>query len=355
MRIRLYGRRNNTGIGQHYASFCDHLRRRPGMAEIMQEIDTNDQDQWQQCVTSSESTDINICFNGANIHRFVQGQIIQWVVFETTKIDSQLLSNIQAADQVWVPSRWGQDVLIQHGINPDSIHIIPEGIDPDIYYPVPRSRGATPVRFLFVGKFELRKSCHEVLTGFAEALGNRDDVELIFKTNYFKDDPERLNRLRELIEGLGCNNITGIWQHSASREILDLYRSADVFVFPSRGEGWGLPLIEAAAMGLPVIATAWSAPKDYLADLSGSALLVNYELKPVDCPDYREHYPHNTDWGQWAVIDQDHLVLRYQQAFQHCQALQKIAQKNSEIIRNQWTWTKSVDKALVVLGWKAQT
>ena len=46
----------------------------------------------------------------------------------------------------------------------------------------------------------------------------------------------------------------------ALRALPRLYAAADAFVLPSRGEGWGRPHVEAMAMGLPVIATNWSAP-----------------------------------------------------------------------------------------------
>ena len=41
----------------------------------------------------------------------------------------------------------------------------------------------------------------------------------------------------------------------------NLYAAADAFVLPTRGEGWGLPIAEAMAMAMPVIATNWSGPK----------------------------------------------------------------------------------------------
>jgi glycosyltransferase involved in cell wall biosynthesis len=43
----------------------------------------------------------------------------------------------------------------------------------------------------------------------------------------------------------------------------DLYSLADAFVLPTRGEGWGIPVAEAMAMGLPVIVTNYSGPTEY--------------------------------------------------------------------------------------------
>ena len=45
----------------------------------------------------------------------------------------------------------------------------------------------------------------------------------------------------------------------------NLYAAADAFVLPTRGEGWGLPIAEAMAMALPVIATNWSGPTALLS------------------------------------------------------------------------------------------
>jgi len=45
-----------------------------------------------------------------------------------------------------------------------------------------------------------------------------------------------------------------------------LYKAADCFVLPTRGEGWGVPIMEAMAMELPTIATNWSGPVDFIND-----------------------------------------------------------------------------------------
>jgi glycosyltransferase involved in cell wall biosynthesis len=58
-----------------------------------------------------------------------------------------------------------------------------------------------------------------------------------------------------------------------------LYRGADLLCLPSRGEGFGLPLLEAMACGTPVLTTAWSGPLDFVDETVG--LLVQPEgLRP---------------------------------------------------------------------------
>src|SRR3712207_7858290 len=51
-----------------------------------------------------------------------------------------------------------------------------------------------------------------------------------------------------------------------------LFPYTTLFRSPTRGEGWGMPVLEAMACGLPTIATAWSGPTDFLTDEVGYPL-----------------------------------------------------------------------------------
>ena len=66
----------------------------------------------------------------------------------------------------------------------------------------------------------------------------------------------------------------------ATDELPRLYRAADAFVLPSRGEGWGRPYMESLAMELPVIASRAGGALEFLHD--GNALLVDGEPAEVD-------------------------------------------------------------------------
>jgi glycosyltransferase involved in cell wall biosynthesis len=58
-------------------------------------------------------------------------------------------------------------------------------------------------------------------------------------------------------------------------QLADLYRACDVFVLPTRAEGWGLPLIEAVAAGLPIITTMHSGHTEFLQHVTDSVLPVD--------------------------------------------------------------------------------
>jgi len=51
----------------------------------------------------------------------------------------------------------------------------------------------------------------------------------------------------------------------------NLYAAANVFVLPSRGEGWGRPHVEAMSMELPIIATNWSGPTEFMTESNRQA------------------------------------------------------------------------------------
>ena len=72
-----------------------------------------------------------------------------------------------------------------------------------------------------------------------------------------------------------CAQVRWLEGNELAREALrEAYAAASAFVLPTRGEGWGLPCVEAMAMALPVIATNFSGPTAYLTERNGYPLPV---------------------------------------------------------------------------------
>ncbi|HWI03583.1 MAG TPA: glycosyltransferase, partial [Acidimicrobiales bacterium] len=124
----------------------------------------------------------------------------------------------------------------------------------------------------------------------------------------------------------------------ADYQMGSLYRSADCFVLPTRGEGWGMPVLEAMACGLPAIATDWSGPADFLTTDLGYPLhvaaMVNAEAR---CPYY--------DGFQWAEPDAEHLRFLFREVFDHPEdARSKGLAAAAEVARN-YTWQQVAARA----------
>jgi glycosyltransferase involved in cell wall biosynthesis len=351
MRIRLIGQRNTSGIGTHYAYFCDAIRQIQGIGDLVEEIDSFNNQQLMSAVNNSQDDDINISFTGINLHGNFRGHNIQWIVFESTRIPENILALCQTSEQVWVPTDWGRSVLISNGIDSDRIRVIPEGVDGNRFHTHGRRpyRKDRPFRFLSIGKYEQRKCLDETIDAFAQVYANTPAIELIIKSNYFVNHDQKLQQLQGRIQHL--NNVTLLWGEMSSDELANLYRSCDAFVLPSRAEAWGLPLIEAAASGLPIITTMYSGHSEYLQHISDSVLPVTYTVGAIACAEYQSYYPDSAgNWGTWARPDVVGIASAMQTVCREYDKLFERACANSFVIRRKFTWQNSVDLAIAAMG-----
>lgn len=340
--LRLIGQINGTGIGRHYTAFAKHIN----ASDPIRLLDGFD----HQAVSAETSTDddVNISFTGIWYGPWIHGRHVQWVVFETDRVPDVLLRCIAPCDRVWVPSRWGQQVLRDHGI--DSA-VVPEGVDSDF---VPAdSPPPGPMRFLTIGKYEQRKGIDDLIEAWRRSLADDPGTELVIKTDTWRSHQARYQQLMDKIQGMP--NVKLLWGHTDEKSLRSLYQSSHVFVSPNRGEGWGLPIIEAAASGLPIITTRHSAPLDYLAPIDDSVIWCSHHMVPVDDEDVRFCYPGQADgWGTWAQVDIDDLSACLVKAKNTFADLRSKAKTNSDTIHELFSWTRSVNTAwqdLQDLGW----
>src|SRR5690606_3827184 len=190
---------------------------------------------------------------------------IGYAVFETTRLPGHLRRAIASLDQVWVPAHWCRDRLVAQGIPAERIRVIPEGVDVEKYgrAPVEREPGAV-FRFLSVGKWEKRKCQEELIRTFIDTFDESEPVELILHAhNPFLPGVSLERKIREA--SVGTRHRIRASAALSDAELVALYRGCDAFVLPSRGEAWGLPIVEAMAAGLPVITTAHAGPLDFIA------------------------------------------------------------------------------------------
>ena len=202
-----------------------------------------------------------------------------------------------------------------------------------------------------IGKFEERKGYRELLEAFAQAFGNSPEVELLIKADYFIDVERGKAGLAKLLSSAGCRHVrtySGMW---SKEHLLGLYNYCDVFVFPSRAEGWGLPLLEAAATGMPLIAAFYGGPTQFLEYLQSSLTRIDYSLVKIEDGDFKRFWPtEDGDLGRWAQPSVESLAAAMISSRDQFAALREEAVANSQVAREKFSWDNSANSAVEVLN-----
>ncbi len=172
-----------------------------------------------------------------------------------------------------------QEVQRYLNVDPAKLHLIPEAVDHDVFRPGDRNDsrclvsakyGITEPFVLFVSSLWPYKNCAGLLRAFAAAkieLGGRQLVVVGPGR-----DVKHVTELRALADELGIADDT-VWIGGVPlEETVHFYRAADVLVYPSFSETFGLPLLEAMACACPVVTSNISAMPE---TAGGAALLAN--------------------------------------------------------------------------------
>ena len=156
---------------------------------------------------------------------------------------------------------------------------------------------STSFNFLTVAQFGSRKNLLNTIKWFIEEFRN-EDVGLVVKSNIAKNcliDRNHLQaQLTKFLRQQGERQCKVFLLHGdmTDAEMHSLYRVPQINAFVSlpHGEGFGLPLFEAAYSGLPVVATGWSGQLDFLVDAEGKEQFYNvaFDLQPVQKEVYWE-------------------------------------------------------------------
>ena len=234
---------------------------------------------------------------------------IGWTMLEVTGLPSAWVDGCNRMDEVWVPASFNVETFRSSGVTVP-IEVMPLGVDIDYFNP--EINGFAPSnRYTFLSVFEWgeRKAPEVLLRAFADEFKESDDVLLLL--SIFNRDPHVDVELEIARLDLppAAPLVVLVNQGFPSYQMGSLYRSADCFVLPSRGEGWGMPVLEAMACGLPAIATGWSGIADFLHEGIGYPLAWSPVAAKARCPYY--------EGFEWAEPDADHLRSVMRHVYEH--------------------------------------
>jgi len=206
--------------------------------------------------------------------------------------------------QSWYGARKVSELF---GLDQSKVRICYCGVDIERFSYRKKQANGDDVNLLFVGVLERRKGVEYALYALRHILKKYDKVKLTVVGN----GPEE-KRLKKLANELGILNHVEFKGFISGEQLSSNYNNADIFIFPSLVEGFGMALAEATACGLPVITSNISAIPEVVGDAGilveprSSEAIANAILKLIKDEDLRvelgkkarKRIKENFTWGK---------------------------------------------------------
>jgi len=250
---------------------------------------------------------------------------------ETDKCNPAWVDAVNKMSVVIVPSEHVKRTLMTSGNVTTPIHVIGEWFIPEILtHKEPLDlKFKTNFNFLIVSQMtsqnsaDDRKNILDTLKWMLEVFKDDKDVGIILKTNFGRGTKIDKKFTQDSVEKFINQNRKGAFPRiylmhgtMSSEEIARLYRHPTIkcYVNLTRGEGFGLPILEASVAELPVIATNWSAHLDFMK--LGKFIPVDYTL--IDIPASKidgNIFVANTKWAQPLEADFKKRLQKFRSSY----------------------------------------
>ncbi len=262
------------------------------------------------------------------------GLTCEYFGWEESRIPQPMVDDFNSyLDGIGVTSHFVRDVLRESGVDVP-IEVVGNGVDPHDPTAVaeaPELDDLRSFRFLHVSSAFPRKGVDVLLDAYFSAFDGSDDVSLILKTF-----PNPHNTVAELLTSHRARHPNPPDVHWIDRDmdtlaIQGLYNLSNCLVHPARGEGFGLPVAEAMAAGVPVISVAYSGLAEFVSRETAST--IPFQLEPAET-----HF--EIPDSVWAEPDRKQLEAQMQA---HVEGIdrERVAEqvrRARDLINSRFTW-----------------
>ena len=284
--------------------------------------------------------------------RFAFGTAEYRVLAEERRSGLRSAAEVPDTVSMVTPSRWSALAYERFGLPRERIHVVPHGIDPAVVRPDVTARNvareALGLRdafvYLSVGAMTWNKGVDVLLAAFARIAETEPEARLFLK------GADALYPSREMVRSV-LDNLSARARETvvarliyngdtySARMMADLLRAADSYVSPYRAEGFNLPVLEAAACGVPVICTE-GGPTD---EFTQESFARRIRSRPARMP------PEASEVGDYLEPDLDHLVELMRQALREREDAARRGAAGAAYVTENFTWERVTDRLLEAL------
>lgn len=276
------------------------------------------------------------CFEAADTPRLVLMQ--PW---EFGSLPKDWVRGIaETVDEVWAYTHYVRDVYVNSGVPAEKVVVVPLGVNIARFHPqveplpLPTEK---LFKFLFIGGTISRKGIDVLLHAYQQAFTERDDVALIIKdfgANSFYAGQDAAALIQAIQAKPGAPEIVHLTEDMPEEQVARLYAACDCLVHPYRGEGFGLPIVEAMACGKPTVVTNFGAALDFANE--ENAYLIPAQV--VRLVEKRIGNLETVDYPFWAEPDRDALAATLRRIYENPAEARVRGERAAQDIAVKHTW-----------------
>jgi GT2 family glycosyltransferase len=300
---------------------------------------------WNAFLRKPLSGDVNVEFFCTNYRQHPNTPLDLW------------LRHVEASRNYLLPiGVFNQQALEDIGISKSRMAVMPLGYSPEIDRLYPDGLASTHTRsdlhlFVITNSHDLERYGTDLLVkACAQAYGPDDPVILHIKDYGIGSGSDRLQKWIAAQPRFP----RVVWHRDfLSREdLIRLYAEMDILIAPFRGEGFGMKVIDAMALGMPVMMPAFGGPMEF-AHTDMYLPIQHHEVPVGPCYDRAHHVL--SDAAYWCEVDLDNFVHQLQRLPYQREALHAIGRRARTHVRSHYSWSAVADHFIdATAQWKSQ-
>lgn len=250
-----------------------------------------------------------------------------------------------------VMSKFAQEIAKNEGFDSQVIY---HGVDTDIYKPVQVNKSKFGIEenkfvFLSVAKNIARKLLDRLIYCFNEFAKDKDDVVLIIQTNPNEKDYDLINFVKYRFPDLFLKrklffSDASMFDPMSDEFMNELYNIADVYVATTRGEGFGIPYLNAMACKKPIIAPNFSTTQELILeeheDIGPRGIGTKIATYMTDMRYYVDH----------GICDIEDTVNAMNKLYNDKILREKMGENGLKFVKRFCNWDKIAEQWLEVVG-----
>ena len=268
--------------------------------------------------------------------------------WEAPPIPTQQRRILQCMDEIWAGSQYVADMVAENFNGPVRVSHFRHSLAPEWFAPRQRTENET-FRFLAVSAYIPRKGFDLLFSAFVRAFEPQDDVELFIKVN--PGEGCRVERYLDIViaDPTKRARVHVIDRYLSEGEMIALYDYCDAFALPSRGEGFGMPFLQAMSRGLPTIGTIETGTGDFMRPNN---------CFPVECCDPPARLAGSPVFYRdcrFIRPSVDHLIDRMREVRKRLLATFRVAERGRKFVAAQYNEEKVLGDFVELYGGSSQT